>query len=321
MLLLKVHQNEKLKNTRKKDIGALVQLWHFILHLRWHYQLFILSGGFLLGGFLNPDLDFNTFIFQFCNVHLLLFGGATAYNSYWDKDKGPIGGLRNPPPMAQWMWLGGLLMQMVGLMLAIPQGSLYVSIYALSMLLFWLYSTPLARWKSRPVKSLIAIGLSTGFNSVLLGYLAAGYVSLNFFILIAAFGVTLMLLSLYPLSQIYQKDEDLRRGDQTFTLQYGRSAVNFFFDIAFFSGLLLVMIGILGYHTRLAIAFGLIGVITGFWVRSKLQSLSAQKEDYPKVMRIKYVTSTSFVLFLLIVLILKHIPIDGISSVADLLLK
>lgn len=321
MLLLKVHQINKLGNTNSKDTEALLQFWHFILHLRWHYQLCILSGGFLLGGFLNPDMNFSTFIFQFFNVHLLLFGGATAYNSYWDKDTGPIGGLQNPPPMRQWMWLGALFLQMIGLMLAIPQGSLYVSVFALSMLFFWLYSTPLARWKSRPVKSLIAIGLSTGFNSVLLGYLAAGYTLMHIFILIAALGVTLMLLSLYPISQIYQKEEDLRRGDQTFTLQYGKSAVNTFFDGAFFSGLFLVSIAIFNSHIWLAITFMLVGVLTGFWVRSKLRNLSAQKDDYAKVMRIKYTTSGSFVLFLLIVLILKHIPIDGISSAVDLLMK
>lgn len=319
--LLNVHQFRKLKSTKAKEAGSLVQLWHFILHLRWHYQLFILSGGFLLGGFLSTEFNIRSFLFQFCNVHLLLFGGATAYNSYWDKDKGPIGGLKNPPLMSPWMWLGALLFQMVGLMWAIPQGSLYVSIFALSMLFFWLYSTPLVRWKSRPVKSLIAIGVSTGFNAVLLGYLAAGNWRIDVPILIAAVGVTFILLSLYPISQIYQKDEDLRRGDQTFTLQYGKSGVNFFFDSAFFTGLILVTATIAYSHLWLSLFFGLLGIITGFWIRPKLQALTAKKEDYATVMRIKYSTSISFVLFLLVALILKHIPIDGISPAVDLLLK
>lgn len=318
---LKVHQTNTLGNRKSEERSLVVQVWHFLLHLRWHYQLFILPGGFLLGGVLSPDFDLNSFIVQFLNVHLLLFGGATAYNSYWDKDEGPIGGLRNPPPMDEWMWPGAVFLQLTGLILAIPQGSIYVSVFALSMLFFWLYSTPLARWKSRPLKSLVAIGMSTGFNAVLLGYLATGHASLNIFIFIAALGVALMLLSLYPFSQIYQRDEDLRRGDQTFALQYGQSAVNRFFEIAFFTGLILVTIAILSSHIWLAIFFGLIGITTGLLVRTKLLGLSAKEEDYTKVMRIKYATSMAFVAFLVLVLILKHSSLSEISPFVDLLLK
>jgi 4-hydroxybenzoate polyprenyltransferase len=310
-----------LKNKHSQEAGSLMQLWHFVLHLRWHYQLFILSGGFLLGGFLSPDLQPTSFTIQFFNVHLLLFGGATAYNSYWDKDEGPIGGLQNPPPMTQWMWPGALLLQLVGLMLAIPQGSIYMSFFVLSMLFFWLYSTPLARWKSRPIKSLVAIGISTGFNSVLLGYVAAGSVSPGPVIWIAALGVLFMLLSLYPLSQIYQKEEDLGRGDQTFALQYGPLAVKRFFTIAFFLGLVLVSIPMVTVHARLAVIFGAIGIVVGVIVRIRLNSLSASQEDYTKVMGIKYATSMAFVLFLLSALILKHTPLREISSFVELLLK
>ncbi len=309
-----------MKTKQQEGVGAFEQLWHFVLHLRWHYQLFILSGGFLLGGFLSADLNPGTYLIQFFNVHLLLFGGATAYNSYWDKDTGPIGGLQHPPPMAQWMWMASLVLQMLGFMLALTRGSLYVAVFAVSMLFFWLYSTPWARWKSRPLKSMIAIGVSTGFNSVLLGYLAAGNTEVPILVLLAALGVTLMLLSLYPLSQIYQRDEDLRRGDQTFALQYGRKGVNRFFAAAFFTGLLLVTGAICYQHLRLAVIFGIIGVVTGLVVRSMLRGLSASDKDYRRVMRIKYGTSLAFVVFLVIALILKHFPIHGISSVADLLL-
>ncbi len=317
---MKVHKIMMVGKSNPQN-GAGVQIWHFVLHLRWHYQLFILSGGFLLGGFLSPDLNTRWFITQFLNVHLLLFGGATAYNSYWDKDQGPIGGLRHPPKMKPWMWLGALIFQMVGLMLAIPGGSLYVSVFALSILFFWLYSTPLARWKGRPIKSLIAIGVSTGFNSVLLGYLAAGNTVVPMPTWIAAVGVTFMLLSLYPVSQIYQKDEDLRRGDQTFAAQYGQSIVNRFFDISFFIGLGLVTTGILFLHIWLAILFGLIGVVIGFYTRSKVRELTDQQDDYFRVMGIKYGTSMAFVIFLIVGILLKHAEISSISKLSSFLLE
>jgi hypothetical protein len=73
----------------------------FVTHLRWHYQVLILPAGYLLGGLYQPELNFERFALQFLNVHLLLNGGVTAYNSFWDKDEGPIGGLSRPPPLAR----------------------------------------------------------------------------------------------------------------------------------------------------------------------------------------------------------------------------
>lgn len=309
-----------MKEESKNSVSFKKQLWHFILHLRWHYQLGILSGGFLLGGFLSAELDFRWFTIQFLNVHLLLFGGATAYNSYWDKDDGPIGGLQNPPPMSRWMWIASLVIQLIGFVLAIPMGGFYLLVYAMSMAFFWLYSSPVFRWKGRPVKSLIAIGLSTGFSSVLLGYLAAGNASFLPIIFIAALGVSLILLSLYPLSQVYQQEADRSRGDRTFAIHYGIKKVLLFFEIAFLSGLLLIAGSIAFLHPPMGIIFGIIGATTGWVIRTKLKNLKAQEEDYSQVMRIKYVASLSFVAFLVAALLLKHLKIDGISKLADLLL-
>lgn len=316
----KDHKLKLLGKTHSNSTAA-IQLWHFLLHLRWHYQLFILSGGFLLGGFLSTDLHIRWFILQFLNVQLLLFGGATAYNSYWDRDNGPIGGLKNPPKMVRWMWAASLIVQMLGILLAIPMGRLYLAVYALSMLLFWMYSSPWIRWKGRPIKSLIAIGISTGFDSVLLGYLAAGNRTIPVPVFIAALGVSFLLLSLYPISQIYQRHEDSRRGDQTFAVQYGFSVVFHFFEIAYLSGLFLISSIIVYYHTLMGLLFGIIGLSTGIIIRSFIKTLTAGDDDYAKIMRIKYGTSLAFVFFLLFGLIIKHTAISGISSVINLLLK
>jgi len=310
-----------LEKRHQEHTGIFRELWHFILHLRWHYQVFILSGGFLLGGLLSSDINVSWFVIQFANVHLLLFGGATAYNSFWDNDQGPIGGLRNPPEMSPWMWMASLMLQMFGVLLAIPEGGYFLTIYVLSMLFFWLYSTPWARWKSRPVKSLIAIGVSTGFNSVLLGYLAAGNESVPLLVFVTALGASLLLLSLYPISQIYQQDEDTRRGDQTFAIQYGEEGVRRFFVAGYFGGLLLISTVIIILHSWLGLIFGIIGVATGLIVLSKLNNLTARQGDYNSVMWIKYSTSLAFVSFLICALLLKHSGIRQIAAIAEVLLQ
>src|SRR5690606_23131385 len=112
-------------------------------------------------------------------------------------------------------------------------------LYLLSMVLFWLYSTPRARWKGHPLKSLVAIGISTGSNSFWMGYLAAGGEALDFPVIIAGIGVALIFLSLYPVSQLYQMRADSSRGDRTFAIEYGVHGVRRFYRNTYFLGLLL----------------------------------------------------------------------------------
>lgn len=292
---------------RSPEIAVSRQIWHFIVHLRWHYQVFILSGGFLMGGFFQDTMDWKTFLIQFLNVHLLLFGGATAFNSWWDKDEGAVGGLRHPPKMRRWMWFASLLLQAIGLFIAIPSGRLFTGIYALSMFFFWLYSTPLARWKSRPVRSLTAIGISTGANSFLLGYLAAGNTPVGWDTLIAAAGVALVILSLYPASQIYQLEEDKKRGDHTFAVRFGIRGVLTFYRCAFFSGITLIALALGFDHSLVGGGFFLVGLATGLWVWKLLKGLVADTGAYDRVMRIKYGTSLAFVLVLITGIVVKHL--------------
>ncbi len=282
-----------------KEIG------HFLLHLRLHYQLFILSGGFLLGGLLADQMNTVQFWLQFLNVHLLLFGGATAFNSYWDKDEGPIGGLKNPPKMTDWMRMASLIMMYLGWIWALYLGVIYFAVYGVSLLLFWLYSTPLARWKSHPYLSLLAIAVSTGFNSVLLGTIAAGG-SISVSVIISALGASMILLSLYPVSQIYQMDQDKRRGDRTFAVEYGVDGVKFFFIISYLFGMILFSAGLLQVYTYPAVIFFILGLISGVILLRLLLRLKGMESEYSSVMKMKFLASLSFVIFLLILNAIRY---------------
>jgi 1,4-dihydroxy-2-naphthoate octaprenyltransferase len=281
------------------------EIGHFILHLRLHYQFLLLSGGYLLGGLLAGSMDTIQFWTQFMNVHILLFGGATAFNSYWDKDEGPIGGLKHPPKMTNWMHPVSLAFMIAGWVWSLQVSWIYFMIYGVSLILFWLYSTPLARWKGHPVLSLIAISLSTGFNSVLMGTVAAGS-EVNLTVLTAAAGASLILLSLYPVSQIYQVDEDKKRGDHTFALTFGISGVKMFYHISYFTGLLLLWYGLYTLYLIPALVLGGVALVSGIFIGKKIVGLSGSKNEYDIVMKLKFAASMSFVLFLFISNMIRH---------------
>jgi 4-hydroxybenzoate polyprenyltransferase len=281
------------------------EIYNFLIHLRLHYQFLILSGGYLLGGYLAGDMDTEQYWLQFLNVHILLFGGATAYNSWWDKDTGPIGGLKNPPKMTRWMHPVSLFFMFAGLALAVNVGVFYSIIFLVSLILFWLYSTPLYRWKSDPHLSLLAIAVSTGFNSVLLGTVAAGgAISGN--IVLGASGASLILLSLYPVSQIFQIEEDRVRQDRTFAVTYGVDGVKKFYLISFTTGSALLSASIL-FQSITAGLILIAGTATfGTVIARLILGLAGRPEEYATVMKTKFLASLSFVCFFLAGNIVQH---------------
>ncbi|MEX0610141.1 MAG: UbiA family prenyltransferase [Balneolaceae bacterium] len=281
------------------------QIKNFLIHLRLHYQFFILSGGYLLGALFVDEINQTQFWLQFLNVHVLLFGGATAYNSWWDKDEGPIGGLKSPPKMNRWMWPASLILQFTGLGWALTVNWNYALIYGLSMLFFWLYSTPLARWKGKPILSLAAIGISTGTNSFFLGFLAAGGYPITFLEDFIAFGVACIVLSLYPASQVYQREEDQQRGDRTFAIRFGLKGVKWLFTILFIAGSILITLGLSHVDEILARIFGNITLIAFFLISFIIWKLEGKPQEYGKVMKVKFFASFCFVMFIISALVIR----------------
>ena len=283
----------------------LKEITNFVLHLRLHYQLLILSGGFLLGGYISGEMDTARYWFQFLNVHILLFGGATAYNSWWDKDTGPIGGLKYPPKMSRWMHPVSLAFMFGGLALAVRAGYVFAVIFFISLVLFWLYSTPHYRWKSDPHLSIVAIAISTGFNSVLMGTLAAGG-AISVKIVLSGAGASLILLSLYPVSQIFQIEEDKVRKDRTFASTYGVDVVKKFYLVSFIAGSIFLCAAIMIQSMTAGILLICGTAASGTVIARLVINLAGQPDEYAIVMKMKFLASLSFVCFFLAGNIVRH---------------
>lgn len=266
----------------------------FLVHLRVHYQLFVLSGGYLLGGLYAPRPALPSFVVQFFVVHVLLNGGVTAYNSYWDDDDGPIGGVEHPPKMAPWMHHAAIAVQLAGLPFAYLAGWKFVALYVATMLLSVAYSRRGPRWKGHPLLSLVAVGIGTGTNTFWMGALAAGRV-FDAWLLLAGVGVALLLLSLYPVSQVFQIEEDASNGDRTFAVAYRLAGVRRWFAITYPTGLLLVAFTLARVHLSIGIAMGALGALGGLVDARQLWSLRGEASEYRAVMRLKYTASMSFV--------------------------
>jgi|CXWL01.1.fsa_nt_gi 1,4-dihydroxy-2-naphthoate octaprenyltransferase len=204
--------------------GGLV---NFLVHLRLQFQ-FILSGIFLWAYLLAGGVPDRRAWCAFGILHLLLYGGTTAYNSYYDQDTGPVTGLRRPPRAGVWCRTGGLGFMLVGAALSLAVSTVFAALYAAIMLLSIGYSHPRVRWKNGPVSSLAVVALGQG----VLGFVAGAVVAAPggwpvWTAPLGAGGVaaTLLTTGLYPLTQVFQVEEDLARGDRTFAARFGPRTV------------------------------------------------------------------------------------------------
>lgn len=203
-------------------------IWHLLVHLRLHYQLVFLSPLFVWGFALGGGQPSRDAALGFVAFHVFLYGGITAYNSSYDRDEGPVGGLRHPPPVSSSLLGFSLGVQLIGLALCALLSWEMVLWYGVVMALSVAYSHPRLRWKGRPLLSLLVVGFGQGALGFRAGWLCARpdpEPMLRSIDGLLGMGAAILLtMGFYPLSQLYQIEEDRGRGDSTFAVAYGPGA-------------------------------------------------------------------------------------------------
>lgn len=201
-----------------------------LVHLRLTFN-YILSPLFVWGVFATGGEFGSRFWLGFIAFHVFLYGGTNAFNSYYDRDEGPIGGLQRPPTVDRPLLYCAVLMKVVGLLLALRVGTGFCICYVLFVLYSVTYSHPAFRIKRRPIASAVSVFVLQGMVGAVAGALAGGatpeILSSPVATVACLAGATLV-LAIYPLTQVYQTVEDADRGDLTLARWLGPArALNF----------------------------------------------------------------------------------------------
>lgn len=207
------------------------------LHLRIPFSYFLLPI-YLFSLAISPNLNPGRMFWVFFILHIFLYPASNGYNSYFDKDEKSIGGLRNPPPVKTGLYLLALLFDLTALIL----GYLMINgLFAIMLLIYGLiskaYSHPSIRLKKYPILGWFMAGLFQGFFTFLMCYVGINNFSLenslNINVLIPAVLSSLMLWGNYPMTQVYQHEEDSKRGDHTLSLMLGIRGTFLFTAVVF----------------------------------------------------------------------------------------
>ncbi|MBA3533880.1 MAG: UbiA prenyltransferase family protein [Ardenticatenales bacterium] len=196
----------------------------YIRHLRVPFNL-LLSPIYLWGVLLaEGTLRDPKFWAGYVTLHLFLYGGGTAFNSYYDKDEGPIGGMAEPPPVDRGLFWFSLLVQLLGFPLALWVGPSFTLMWLILCLAMIAYSHPSIRLKANPWAALTAVAVGQGAVGFAAGWSVARPVITSLLEPTAILGMgttALIVTGLYIVTQSYQTKEDRERGDITLPVLLG----------------------------------------------------------------------------------------------------
>ncbi len=265
---------------------------------------FYLLPVFLLAVAVAEERDLYNLVLSFIILHLFVYPASNGFNSYFDKDEDSIGGLKNPPKVTKELYTISLIFDLLGLLLGLLisiEFTLMIFIYGM---ISKAYSHPSIRLKKFPIIGWLAAGVFQGYFTFLLCIVALQETSVTesfeWNIQLPAILSSVLLLGSYPMTQIYQHDEDARRGDLTMSRLLGILGTFHFTAIAF----TLASAGFVYYfvtyssplHSLLYLLFlsPVLGYF-GWWYLKVRTSLEAA--NFVNTMRLNFISSLMLNLF------------------------
>ena len=206
-------------------------------HLRFVFSIFLLPV-YLFAFSQVPFIQPTKAILIFFIWHFLAYPASNGYNSYFDKDEDSIGLLEKPPKVDISLYYFSILLELTAFILGFFVGWEFAVSVLLYGVMSKLYSHPTTRLKKYPVISFLTVFFFQGAFIYYTTYSALAGLSLYRYwdpsFILAGVICSCLIGASYPLTQIYQHDEDSRRGDKTISLLLGYKG-SFIFSGALFT--------------------------------------------------------------------------------------
>src|SRR5208282_1266814 len=95
-------------------------------------------------------------------IHIFLFPASQAFNSFYDRDVGSIGGLKKPPPVEKDLLFTSIVFDVIALISSFFINAFFAAAVFIYGICSKLYSYDKIRLKKKPVVSWLGVGLLQG---------------------------------------------------------------------------------------------------------------------------------------------------------------
>jgi len=130
-------------------------------HLRLHFSLLLMPVFLFALSQVEIIHQTNTIILFFI-LPLLIYPASNIFNSYYDRDQGSVGGIKNPPPPnTKMLWLANML-DITALILAVSMNVEIMILCLLYIIASRLYSYKPIRLKAYPILGFLVIFIFQG---------------------------------------------------------------------------------------------------------------------------------------------------------------
>jgi 4-hydroxybenzoate polyprenyltransferase len=175
-------------------------------------------------------------IYSFLIIHFLVYPASNGYNSYVDRDEDSIGGIEKPPMPTQKLFYVTIFLDILALILSwVLVSFLFAFCLALYIVASRAYSSRLIRLKKYAVPGFLVVTIFQGAFTYYMSTVGVTGSALpwdrqTLYILL---GCSFQIAGAYPLTQIYQHQQDLRDGVITLSYKLGYRGTFLFVALMF----------------------------------------------------------------------------------------
>ena len=166
-------------------------------------------------------------------LHFLVYPSSNGYNSYMDRDTGSIGGMKNPKQPTSQLYRITIMMDIIALLL-----SFFISLYFFAGILLFIAASRSYSYRGIRLKKYPFVGYLTViiFQGALVYFIVRHGCSQSKTLQVpfsAMLGSSLLIGAFYPLTQIYQHEQDAADGVTSISARLGYKGTFIFSALVF----------------------------------------------------------------------------------------
>jgi 1,4-dihydroxy-2-naphthoate polyprenyltransferase len=248
-------------------------------------------------------------VLVFVVLHLLVFPASNGYNSYMDKDTESIGGIEKPlEPTKQLFWIT-VAMDLIGIGIGF-----FISNYLGLLLVSFILASRAYSFRGIRLKKYPVIGYLTVvfFQGALTFFMVYHGCSKNFTLqvpILPMIAASLLIGGFYPLTQIYQHQQDKKDGVTTLSMLLGYRGT-FYFTVIIYSLAMLVLavhyFSILEQTYFYILQLFMLPIFGYFFYWLKKVFKNTESANFKKTMQMNIIASLFTNLAFITILIVKH---------------